>query len=252
MVRAAAHRRAGRLVPLGRGCVAARGRVPGAAGGLVPPGRPTLSGASPGAARLGRPHRAARTPGRGAAGRGRTRRRPGAAGRRSQRMASGAGRSGAARASRATVRGWRRPRAGCSAAPTRRAAWRGSSGRSCPNGRPASVRMGRDRPGPRRRHRVERQRRQPGRHAAVRRRGPGRSPGSSRANTATGSPAAGAGTAAVEGYSRGAAAPRRVTLAARDARVGRPPGRTSARDWLWLFGLCVARARRANGSRDGG
>jgi hypothetical protein len=34
--------------------------------------------------------------------------------------------------------------------------------------------------------------------------------------------------------------PSPVTLASRTARVPRPEGRTAARDWLWLFGICVA------------
>ncbi|MBA3259260.1 MAG: hypothetical protein H0T68_07345, partial [Gemmatimonadales bacterium] len=49
----------------------------------------------------------------------------------------------------------------------------------------------------------------------------------------------GGGAAAVEEYSD-ELLPRPVTLAARDARVGRPAGRTAARDWLWLFGLAIA------------
>jgi hypothetical protein len=48
----------------------------------------------------------------------------------------------------------------------------------------------------------------------------------------------GAGMAAVEGYSD-ELLPSPVSLAAREARVSRPAGRTLARDWLWLFGLCV-------------
>ena len=48
----------------------------------------------------------------------------------------------------------------------------------------------------------------------------------------------GAGTAAVESYSP-ELLPRAVTIGTRDAKVQRPLGRTSARDWLWLFGLCV-------------
>jgi len=48
----------------------------------------------------------------------------------------------------------------------------------------------------------------------------------------------GGGTAAVESYSD-ELLPRPVALAARDARVSRPAGRTSAREWLWLFGICV-------------
>ncbi|MDQ3426785.1 MAG: hypothetical protein M3477_03045, partial [Gemmatimonadota bacterium] len=49
----------------------------------------------------------------------------------------------------------------------------------------------------------------------------------------------GGGAAAVEEYSD-ELLPRPVTLAARDARVGRPAGRTAARDRLWLFGLAIA------------
>jgi hypothetical protein len=48
----------------------------------------------------------------------------------------------------------------------------------------------------------------------------------------------GEGRAAVEPYSP-EQLPRPVTLAARDARVSRPAGRTSARDWLWLTALAV-------------
>jgi hypothetical protein len=48
----------------------------------------------------------------------------------------------------------------------------------------------------------------------------------------------GGGTIAVEAYSD-ELLPRPVTLGTRDARVSRPAGRTAARDWLWLFGLCV-------------
>jgi hypothetical protein len=49
----------------------------------------------------------------------------------------------------------------------------------------------------------------------------------------------GGGTVAVEQYSD-ELLPHPVTLAARNPRVVQPPGRTAARDWLWLFGLCVA------------
>ncbi len=49
----------------------------------------------------------------------------------------------------------------------------------------------------------------------------------------------GGGTVAVEEYSD-ELIPSPVTLTARTARVPRPEGRTSARDWLWLFGICVA------------
>jgi hypothetical protein len=48
----------------------------------------------------------------------------------------------------------------------------------------------------------------------------------------------GGGTVGVEAYSD-ELLPEPVALAARDARVSRPAGRTAARDWLWLFGLCV-------------
>jgi hypothetical protein len=48
----------------------------------------------------------------------------------------------------------------------------------------------------------------------------------------------GGGTVAVETYSD-ELLPRPLTLAAREARVRRSAGRTAARDWLWLFGLCV-------------
>jgi hypothetical protein len=34
--------------------------------------------------------------------------------------------------------------------------------------------------------------------------------------------------------------PSPVTLSARTALVGRPAGRTAARDWLWLFGVAIA------------
>jgi hypothetical protein len=48
----------------------------------------------------------------------------------------------------------------------------------------------------------------------------------------------GGGTVAVEEYSD-ELLPSPVTLAGRSARVPRPEGRTAARDWLWLFGICV-------------
>ncbi len=48
----------------------------------------------------------------------------------------------------------------------------------------------------------------------------------------------GAGTVAVERYSE-EYLPRPVSLAARDARPIGAGARRSARDWLWLFGLCV-------------
>jgi hypothetical protein len=31
-----------------------------------------------------------------------------------------------------------------------------------------------------------------------------------------------------------------VTLTSRQAKVPRPEERTAARDWLWLFGICIA------------
>ena len=46
------------------------------------------------------------------------------------------------------------------------------------------------------------------------------------------------GTVAVEEYSD-ELLPRRVTLRSRNAVASEPGGRTVARDWLWLFGLCV-------------
>jgi hypothetical protein len=49
----------------------------------------------------------------------------------------------------------------------------------------------------------------------------------------------GGGTVAVEEYSD-ELLPSPATLTSRDARVPRPEGRTAARDWLWLFGICVA------------
>lgn len=49
----------------------------------------------------------------------------------------------------------------------------------------------------------------------------------------------GTGTAAVEPYSD-ELLPGPVTLERREARITRPIGRSAARDWLWLFGLCVA------------
>jgi hypothetical protein len=47
------------------------------------------------------------------------------------------------------------------------------------------------------------------------------------------------GSVAVEEYSD-ELVPRPDTLQARSARAQRPAGRTVARDWLWLFGLCIA------------
>jgi hypothetical protein len=48
----------------------------------------------------------------------------------------------------------------------------------------------------------------------------------------------GSGTVAVEQYSE-ELLPRPPTLAGHQARAGRASGRSAARDWLWLFGLCV-------------
>jgi hypothetical protein len=48
----------------------------------------------------------------------------------------------------------------------------------------------------------------------------------------------GAGSVAVEQYSD-ELIPGRVTLTAHQPRAGQPEGRSSARDWLWLFGLCI-------------
>lgn len=48
----------------------------------------------------------------------------------------------------------------------------------------------------------------------------------------------GAGIIAVEQYSE-ELLPRRVTLTAHEGRNTRSTGRTAARDWLWLFGVCV-------------
>jgi hypothetical protein len=50
--------------------------------------------------------------------------------------------------------------------------------------------------------------------------------------------AGGAGTVAVELYSD-ELLPRAVTLTDHEGRLTRPTGRTTARDWLWLFGICV-------------
>lgn len=48
----------------------------------------------------------------------------------------------------------------------------------------------------------------------------------------------GVGTVAVEQYSD-ELLPHPRTLAAHQARASRPIARTSARDWLWLFGICI-------------
>jgi hypothetical protein len=50
--------------------------------------------------------------------------------------------------------------------------------------------------------------------------------------------AGGAGTVAVEQYSD-ELLPRAVALTYHEGRTARPTGRTAARDWLWLFGVCV-------------
>jgi hypothetical protein len=49
----------------------------------------------------------------------------------------------------------------------------------------------------------------------------------------------GGGTVAVEEYSD-ELLPAPPTLSSRGARAPSPQGRTAARDWLWLFGICVA------------
>jgi hypothetical protein len=49
----------------------------------------------------------------------------------------------------------------------------------------------------------------------------------------------GGGTVAVEQYSD-ELLPAPVTLTSRQAKVPRPDERTAARDWLWLFGICIA------------
>jgi hypothetical protein len=49
----------------------------------------------------------------------------------------------------------------------------------------------------------------------------------------------GSGTVAVEQYSD-ELLPHPVTLVARGSRVAQPAGRTAARDWLWLFAVCLA------------
>jgi len=51
-------------------------------------------------------------------------------------------------------------------------------------------------------------------------------------------PSGGAGTVAVEQYSD-EFLPRPVSLAPRDGRATRSSGRSTARDWLWLFSICV-------------
>ncbi|HWN19307.1 MAG TPA: hypothetical protein VNO19_10375 [Gemmatimonadales bacterium] len=51
-------------------------------------------------------------------------------------------------------------------------------------------------------------------------------------------PAGGGGIVAVEEYSD-ELLPRTVTLITHDGRNTRSAGRTAARDWLWLFGICV-------------
>ena len=59
-------------------------------------------------------------------------------------------------------------------------------------------------------------------------------PGSYRYRLATG----GSGAVAVEEYSD-ELRPRPLTLTARESRVAAPAGRRPAREWLWLFALCV-------------
>ena len=48
----------------------------------------------------------------------------------------------------------------------------------------------------------------------------------------------GAGTVAVEEYSD-ELLPRPVTLTPHTGRAPRSTARTSARDWVWLFGICI-------------
>jgi hypothetical protein len=48
----------------------------------------------------------------------------------------------------------------------------------------------------------------------------------------------GMGTVAVEQYSD-ELLPRPVALSSQEARAAPPSGRTAARDWLWLFGICL-------------
>ena len=48
----------------------------------------------------------------------------------------------------------------------------------------------------------------------------------------------GGGTVAVEDYSD-ELLPSPVTLTSRSARMPQAEGRSAARDWLWLFGICV-------------
>lgn len=48
----------------------------------------------------------------------------------------------------------------------------------------------------------------------------------------------GSGTVAVEQFSN-ELIPARVTVAAHEPRADRPTGRSPAREWLWLFGVCV-------------
>jgi len=51
-------------------------------------------------------------------------------------------------------------------------------------------------------------------------------------------PGGAVGTVAVEEYSE-EFLPRPVSLTAREGRAARPAGRSTAREWLWLFGICV-------------
>ena len=78
------------------------------------------------------------------------------------------------------------------------------------------------------------------RHPSIRRRRPGHGVARRRANIATGWRGGGGGTVAVEDVLGGATA--RTGDAAERTRPGPPPqaSRRAARDWLWLFGLCVA------------
>jgi hypothetical protein len=61
-----------------------------------------------------------------------------------------------------------------------------------------------------------------------------RAPGAYRYRLARG----GEGTVAVEQYSD-ELLPRAVTLTAHEPRIGRASSRSAAREWLWLFGLCI-------------
>ena len=184
--------------------------------------------------RLGGADGPARPPRRRASRGVRPGRGSGADASRSRWTVSGAGRSAAGPASRATAPGWRRPRAGCSAAPTRRAGSPARSGRSsrtaarwCSSGAAS---------GPARSLAVtwSDARGASGRHAPLRRRG-----------TGDGLAAARRVPVPTRGWRRrdggGGGVLRRAASASSrtdrhaDARVSRPTGRTAARDWLWLF-----------------